>query len=141
MGVFLPFVARFPYPEGTANVFERLRDALEGMLARETSPDEMKTAVGRPPYWFLKQISPPYAAFIVGALDNEKRQYMSLSPDQIAVRLPRKEKLLEFPKLGQTITITPRGTGELISVFIYQIDLPSRRNPRTAILEVKYMAY
>jgi hypothetical protein len=139
MPVFLHFTGTFPYPAGTANVFEVLRNSLQDMETRNATEMEIKTGVGKRPYWFLKQAAPPYSAFVVGATDMYERQYMSLSPDQIAVRLARGRKELGFPQIGETLKIVPKGTGEVITVFVSQLDLPSRSNPRTAIMEVRYM--
>jgi hypothetical protein len=138
MPVFLHFTGTFPYPAGAANVFEVLTNSLQDMETRNATEMEIKQAVGKRPYWFLKQAAPPYSAFKTGATDVYERQYMSLSPNQIAVRLPRGKKELGFPPIGATIKIVPKGTGELVEIFVSQLNLPSRSNPRTAIMGVRY---
>lgn len=139
MTLFLPFAKTFPYPNETPDVFEMCRNQLEDLTTRNSTSDEVKRVFGRTPFWFLLRRAPPYPAFVVGALDGQDRQYMSLNPAEVGIRLPIGRPELIFPEIGETISITPKGTGQLIPIYIHHIALPRNKNPRTAILMIKYL--
>jgi hypothetical protein len=139
MKLFLPLAGTFPYPEDATDVFETCQNALRAMEIRTATADEYRRMLGRRPYWFAFRRAPPYTDFVVGATDTEERQYMSLSPDRIGVRLPRGKRELELPQVGEILSIILKGTGTVVTVYVHGIELPRGTRPRTAILQVTYI--
>lgn len=142
MKLFLPLIGKFPYPSDATDVFKVCQNVLDDMTTRDATTGEFTRILGprpvRKPYWFVAGRAPPYSAFVVGGVDFADRQYMSLTPDKIAVRLP-KGKPIEFPQIGEVIPIIMRGTGRVVSTYVNAIDLPTTTRPRTGILQVTYV--
>lgn len=89
--------------------------------------------------WFKSRYAPPYNKVKPEARDSVFRTYMFASPTELVVRLERGRYDHVFPQEGETLELYPQGSGYAIYVLVEAVQLPPRKNPKTAILLIKQL--
>lgn len=128
------------------SLFQQLSEEYELAVAAGTeTAAELAKRFGCPERqrWFQIAAAPPYNAFRPEARDAQKRTYMFLSTNELAVRLERKHSGRQaFPLIGEELRVVPNGGGgkAVLRLIVEELRLPPLRvNPKTAVLRIKQL--
>lgn len=122
------------------SLFDHISAEYDAAITAGTSQTQLESQFGcGSRFWFKEHFAPPYNWMKSEARDAQFRTYMAASNTELIVRLERDHREHAFPLEGERLELIPHGSGYPIPVLVEAVQLPPRKNPKTAILVIKQL--